>query len=452
MNPFQWRGMKTKLAAFWESLKTSFWFLPSLMVVAAIGLSYGIIYIDRHWIAKEWLLYGLLYTGGLDGAREILSTIAGSAITVAGVIFSITMVALTLTTNQFGPRLLRNFTRDRGNQIVLGIFIGTFIYCLLVSRTIQVEGNETYFPRFAVSFSILLAVIDVGVLVYFINHVASSIQADQVVDNVSNELHSAIYRLFPHEREGTSVAAPRRPAPPALKHLPGQVVAGIEGYLVAIDADHLLHLAQKHDLVMQTHHRLGDFVFPTVPIVSYSPTRDLDADFDKSVRRSFVVESQRTSRQDVEFAVSKLVEVAVRALSPSINDPFTAMSCINRLGAALSLISRREFPVTQWYDSGGNIRLHLQVITFDDLLEAAFDQIRLYSSGNYDVQMRLLQTLRMLAATAGQQDHLEIIRRHAGLIRAGVKHDHADEEVFTRVDYQYRSVLEQVAARKDGHH
>ncbi len=147
------------------------------------------------WVDK----LGWIYTRGPDGARAVLSTIAGSMITVAGVVFSVTIVALSLASNQFGPRLLRNFMRDRGNQIVLGTFVATYLYCLLVMRTVQGMDGSQFVPHLSVTVAILMAVASLGVLIYFIHHVAVSIQAPELIANVAHELHEAIDRLFPEE-------------------------------------------------------------------------------------------------------------------------------------------------------------------------------------------------------------------------------------------------------------
>ena len=202
--------MKTKLINLWEALHTSFWFLPALMTFAAIGLSFATIALD--WVVQESLLkrVALVWIGGIEGARQLLSTIAGSMITVAGVVFSITIVVLALASSQFGPRLLRNFMRDRGNQVVLGTFIATFTYCLLVLRSIHGGDGTPFVPYISVSLGIALALVSVAVLIYFIHHVSVIIQAPTVIAMVAAELEDGIERLFP-EKLGQGGSMPERP-------------------------------------------------------------------------------------------------------------------------------------------------------------------------------------------------------------------------------------------------
>lgn len=191
--------MKTKILHFLEQIRTSFWFIPSLMAFSAIILSYVMVQLDKSQILHVGLLDTVLYSGSAEGSRTVLSTIAGSMITVAGVVFSITIVALTMAASQFGSRLLRNFMGDRVNQIVLGAFIATFLYCLLVLQSIHYDGKEIFVPRVATSLSLILVLADFGILIYFFHHVSVLLQAEKVIESVSRELSGTINRLFPEE-------------------------------------------------------------------------------------------------------------------------------------------------------------------------------------------------------------------------------------------------------------
>lgn len=174
-----------RLANLWESLRTSYWFVPTLMTAGGVALSFASVHLDERVNYKWVRTVGWIWAGGAEGARQVLSTIAGSMITVAGVAFSITIVALTLASNQFGPRLLRNFVRDAGNQIVLGTFIATFVYCLLVLRTVRGEDDTEFVPYVSVTLGVAFALTSLGVLIYFIHHVAISIQAENLIASVA---------------------------------------------------------------------------------------------------------------------------------------------------------------------------------------------------------------------------------------------------------------------------
>jgi uncharacterized membrane protein len=230
--------MKAKLINFWEALHTSFWFLPALMTFGAIGLSFATIALD--WLVKERLLkrVALVWIGGIEGARQLLSTIAGSMITVTGVVFSITIVVLALASSQFGPRLLRNFMRDRGNQVVLGTFIATFTYCLLVLRSIHGGDGAPFVPYISVSLGIALALMSVAVLIYFIHHVSVIIQAPTVIAMIATELEAGIERLFPEklDQSGSIPQTRHKPIPSNFDQHAKPIAASHTGYLQSIDS------------------------------------------------------------------------------------------------------------------------------------------------------------------------------------------------------------------------
>ena len=184
--------MKTMLLKYWDRIRSSFWFVPSAMALAAIAVAFATVAVDELMVEKVLQMPSWIYTGGADGASLLLSTIAGSMITIAGVVFSMTLVALSLASSQLGPRLLRNFMRDATNQMVIGTFVSTFAYCLLVLRTIRRADETLFVPHLAVSVGVLLAVVSLAVLIYIIHHVAVSIQADQVIAHVSEELIEGI--------------------------------------------------------------------------------------------------------------------------------------------------------------------------------------------------------------------------------------------------------------------
>jgi uncharacterized membrane protein len=192
--------MKTKLLKLWDSLRATFWLVPTLMAIMAIGLSFAMVALDEAVGNRVLEKVGWVWAGGPEGARGLLSTVAGSMITVAGVVFSITIVALSLASSQYGPRLLRNFVRDKGNQIVLGSFIATFVYCLLVLRTVRGDDGAHFVPAIAITLGMVLTLASLGVLIYFIHHVSISIQAATIIGLVSHELNEVIERLFPEKK------------------------------------------------------------------------------------------------------------------------------------------------------------------------------------------------------------------------------------------------------------
>ena len=436
--------MKAKLSALWESVSVSFWFIPGMLFLASIGLAQLMVYIDSAVPKLEPGLGPWFYEGSIDGARQFLSSLASAVITVAGVVFSITMVALTITSSQFGPRLLRNFMKDRTNQVILGAYIATYVYCLLVSNTLHTTGTSNETPRLAVSFGILLTIIDLGLLVYFLHHMAASIQATAIVENAYRDLLGSIDRMLPRKNRGMMLQEGRNPDDLQREALPPdapRVPAHIDGYLKAINEEGLMKLAIRHDLVIQAFYRPGHFVFSRTDLAGYWPKRPFDFDLDKAVRDCFVVGVQRTPLQDVEFSVTQLVEVALRALSPGINDSFTAMNCLDRLAEAVSVVQARPFPSAGRYDPDGRLRLVMDVTGFDGIMDAAFLQIRQNAGTKVDVSIRLLEVLRRLAETAVTDEQRTAVRRHAEEAHRAVSRHVSEPNDQQDVDERLRSVI-----------
>lgn len=392
------------------------------MAAGAVALSFATVELDRA-VEDRWLSSaGWAYAGGAEGASSVLETIAGSMITVAGVVFSLTLVALTLASSQFGPRLLRNFMRDTTNQLVLGTFVSTFLYCLLVLRSIRFTEGDVFVPHLSVTLGLLFAVASLGVLIYFIHHVSVSIQADQVVARVSTELLEGIDDLFP-EQIGAPASGPSdAPDAVALDRLDrdAQPVASVsDGYLQLIDADALMELAVEEDFVVLVLCRPGDYVVAGSPLAKISPGDKLDERIATRVNAVFALGEQRSPARDIEFAVRQLVEVAVRALSPGVNDPFTAVSCVDRLGSALCRVAQREFPSPYRQDEQGILRVVAPETTFRAIAEVAFNDIRAYARSSATVTIRLLHTVTTVAAFARRRGDRGVLREHAQMIARG---------------------------------
>ena len=412
-----------KLAKLWDSLHSSFWFVPTLMLVMAIGLSFVTIGIDQSTETNIIEKLGWAYSLGPNGSRAILSAIAGSMMSVATTAFSITIVALQLASSQFGPRLLRNFMRDTGNQVVLGTFIATFVYCLMVLRTINgVEENE-FVPHLAVTVGIGLAVASIGVLIYFIHHSAASIQVDRVIKKVGDDLDKTIDRLFPKQigRNGSqqSEAESLAAIPADFDRLSGSIQAPKSGYIQAIDDNQLMQIATKHNLLLRVEQRPGRFVVKGTQLMRVFPAEKIDRQLAAKIGDTFVLGIQRTEQQDLEFSIDQLVEIAARALSPGINDPFTAIRCIDQLSAALCHLVQQKIPSPYRYDDRHRLRVNAEPLEFADAIDAAFNQIRQYGQSSVAVTMRLLEAIATIAPFTHQKLDLTALKRHADAIERG---------------------------------
>ena len=427
--------IRARALSVWDEVRHSYWFLPSLMTAGAAVLAFVLIGVDGR-VGPEWIeQVSFLYGNRPEGARAVLSTIAGSMIGVAGVTFSITIASVVYASGQYGPRLLTNFMGDQGNQVTLGTFIATFLYCLLVLRTIRSAGEgegpdvvAAFVPHVAILVGLALAVASVGVLIFFIHHVPESIHVSNLIAGVGRDLERKIETLFP-ERIGsgeTTHAAERdddafTEVPDGFYEEARPVAADGAGYVTGIDAEALLDLATEHDLLVRIRHRPGDFVAPGDTLVlAWPPDRATD-DVDDAIRTAFAWGRQRTARQDVRFLVNELVEIAARALSPGVNDPFTAISCLDWLGAALKDLAGRDFPSPQRYDEAGALRVVAYPTTFDEFVGGVYGQLRSYVAADRNAALHALKTIGEVAGRISDDSQRAVLRHQADAIREGAE-------------------------------
>ncbi len=439
----------TKLRALWEGLRSSLWLIPTLMLMMAILLAFGMLTLDEFLRARFSGRISLVYNGGAEGARALLSSVAGSMITVAGVAFSMTVVALTLASQQFGPRLLRNFMRDRGNQIALGTFIATFVYCLLILRAVRGSDTTGSIPHASVTGGLVLAVASLGVLIYFIHHVTNSIRASTIVAAVGRDLDDAIERLFPSHM---GVAAPEGSELTTMTTIPDAwncrsafVTAHDTGYLQAIDSETLMRVAVTEDLVLDLPCRPGHFVQNGDVLLTGWPKERMTDAVIKKLNDAFILGDERTPLQDVEFCMNQLVEIAVRALSPGTNDPFTAIASIDRLGLALCKLACREFPLPYRYDQNACLRVITKPITFSGVTETAFNQIRQYGRGSVAVTIRLIETIGTIAERVHTDHARTALLNQAAMIERGSRealHEQWDRQA---VHERFKEVIKKLS-------
>lgn len=438
--------MRAKNFKYWHRVRSSFWFLPAIMAAGAVALAFVSVAFDKRvatWLAHNW---GLTFNGGAEGASSVLGIIAGSMITIAGVVFSMTLVALSLASSQLGPRLLRTFMRDTTTQVVLGVFVASFLYCLLVLRTIRRVEEIAFVPHLSVTLGVLFAVGSVGVLIYFIHHVSVSIQANEIVARVSKELIEGIDRLYPQDLGQASRHMPRE-APEAsfldaFDREARPIGARGDGYLQFIDEESLIALTMTEDVIIRLGHRPGQYVVAHSPICLVWPGNRVTEQLVDQLKSVFVLGNQQTASQDIEFAVNQLVEIAVRALSPGINDPFTAIACVDRLGSALCRLATRDTPSPYRYDSQNQLRVIAPANTFPLITDAAFNQIRQYGRSSAAVTIRLLETIAVVAGFAHRQEDRAALRRHVEMIARGALEGLLESEDRRQVDDRYKAACD----------
>ncbi len=424
--------MSVRLLGWLERLRSGYWFLPALMALGALVLAAATLAVDHSiTLARMPALRALGGLNGPAGARSLLSTVAGSLITVTGVVFSMTLVGLSLASQQFGPRLVGNFMRDRGNQLVLGAFIGTFLYCLMVLVTVRSAdtqlGIQSFVPHLSVAVAMVLTLLSLGVLIYFIHHAAESVQVSYVLARVGRGLTQQILS-FPQDdepeneepedeetggnRTGVGQAeADSEGGPPSTRpELPEDfgreaitVRATRAGYVQAIDLTGLVKLARENDAVLRLHHPPGSFLMLDGPLADIYPP-DAGDGLTGRIEPYYVLGAVRTPQQDPYFLFDQLLEVALRALSPSMNDPFTAMTCIDRMSEALNLLARRRLPDSYMTDEGGALRLVVPRPEVGELLEHLFGELRVNAAGDPMVARHLALSLRRMQASTSHTD------------------------------------------------
>ncbi|MFC6632362.1 DUF2254 domain-containing protein [Microbulbifer taiwanensis] len=388
--------MKQYLVHLGERLRSSFWSLPLLMILAAIALANLLRLVDASIDPARLTGLDWLRLRDPDSARALLSTIAGSTITVAGTVFSITVVALTLASNQFGPRLVRNFIRDRGTQVSLGIFLSTFVYALVTMRSIDTLGERASNYDLAVQTALLLALISIGFLIYFIHNVAQSIQVDNIAHRINREFHRAIEREYPRspgDNGGDKFDSERLELGSGWINIP----AGRGGYVQLVDREKLVALARAFDCCLQIQCHAGSYLHHWGTIGRIYQAKDSADELIPQVQSALQIGSLPTSEQDIVYSVRQLSQIAVRALSPGVNDPYTAYSCIDRLIEGLGTVLQRPQPPNCFSDADGRLRLVSCELEFTQLLDAALDEICEHGRSNGVVMRHLLNALSDLA-------------------------------------------------------
>ncbi len=440
--------MRTKIANLYERMQSSYWFIPSIMAVQAAALSTILLFIDLLNFEQEFFNLSWINLTGAAGARSILSTVANSMITVTGMVFSITIVSLSLTAQQYGPRLLQNFLRNRGNQIVLGTVTATYLYCLLVLRTVNEDGDQSFIPHLSILCALALAVVCVGMLIYFIHNITISIQVTNVIANVSRDLANTVEKLFPEKNP--HISNPRENELAMIDILPDgfaeqamPIKYDKAGYLQAIDHNGLLELASRHDLVLRILHRIGYFLMPDSALVEVFPAKAAnDKDLCKQINRHFITGRQRSQNHDFELLINELVEIAGRALSPGINDPFTAMTCIDHLVLALCDLAQRAFPAPDRGDQDNRIRVIDSPPSFRRILDLAFNQIRQYGRTHIAVTLHLLEGIKRIIPCTRFAEQRDALLRQAAMIDHGNQSSLHEVEDCQEVHAKYLEIFQ----------
>lgn len=407
-----------KLLFFWKELLATFWFVPVIIIGLAVVLSVSLVSLDNiiNIPQEGWIRFFLVNSS--DSARSILSTISGAMIGVAGTVFSITLVALTLASSQFGPRLIKNFMYVRLNQVVLGSYIATYLYCLLVLNAIKDGNGYTFIPSISILFAILVAVVNIILLIVFIHQIAVSIQADKVISDISDLISKQVETLFP-EKMGDELKEKKdfdedKVVSEYQKSI--SIKSTKSGYLQYIDSEALLLLVENNDSLLKLKHRPGSFLVKGGEIGVVFSNKDWQEESIDELLSQFVFGKTKTSQQDLEFSIHQMVEIAARALSPGVNDPYTAIACIDNLTATLCYLAQAKFPSKYRVDEDGKLRIIADVLDFEGVLDAAFNQIRQFSTGSTAVIIRLVEALVTIQNFTRREGHKKAIINHVEMV------------------------------------
>ena len=447
----------TKAENYWNQLTATLWFVPTIFVVGSILLAFLFVGID--YSVGERLGYFPRFFGiQPSGAKDMLAVIAGSTMTVAVTAFSITIVALTLASTQFSPRILRTFMRDSGSQIVLGILVGIFTYCIIVLRTIQDGGdnqNNSFVPSISVFFGIILGFVAVGCLIYFIHHVATSIQATSIVAHIAKETTGEIKRTFPTgevtdkiDRETAEILAGKNFT---------VINAERTGYVQNADGQELVKLAEKYDLILTMQRGIGQFVIEGLPILQvYSRNGGFapDAAQIKKLKKFYEIDDFRTVEGDVAFGLRQIVDIALKALSPAVNDTTTGIICVDYLSAILVCLAKRP-SCSSYLKSNGKLRLIMEQQKFEDFFDLAFNQIRQNAGGNVAIILRQLSSLNVLSkinlelpSETEKAERHELFKTQAGLL-----YELAEKTIPAKADLQliesYHRNIENLLSKRE---
>ncbi|MBA2670324.1 MAG: DUF2254 domain-containing protein [Gemmatimonadetes bacterium] len=412
-----------RLETWWDTTRSSLWFLPTIAVLLAVVLALVMVYIDFRFedgLRDRRTDYPWLFGAGSDGARGVLTAIAGSVMTVIGTVFSITIVGLQLASSQFTPRVLRQFTGDRVNQTVLAVYIGTFTYSILVLRTVRDDTDSLtgFIPFVSVAFAIVLALVCILMLILFIHHMSMQMQVSFILHRATEETMQVIDSYFRDEIE----MVPQAPQYNYGNTQGFDVLSDSTGYLQHYDYDHLLDVAGRHKLTVRMLVPMGAYLNRRQAVARVWAERGEDGeepdleDAADAVRRAIVTGSERTLASDLPFGVRQIADIALKALSPGINDPTTATQALDRLSEVLAHAGRKEAPVRILYADDRPV-VFLPRIGFSELTSIAFTQIRHYGKADLVVMTHLARTIERIASLVSEKNQ-QVLVRHLELTRA----------------------------------
>ncbi len=424
-------------------LRTNFWLMPSIEVLASIVLFWATLEVDRAVYHGTFSLPAWVEAGSADTAREILLAVAAAIMTVIGINFSVTIVTLTLASTQFGPRMLRNFIRDRGTQLTLGTFVATAVYCVLVLLAIGPAEHGVFVPHLSVSVVFLLVLVDLAVLIYFLHHIAIQIQLPFVIASIARDLTRYLQVRRPDIRMCSGDQQDDREEVATLidtiESSGAMIRTPTGGYLQAIRYDMLIRKVSAANAVLRLPYRPGNFLVEDGELAAVWPPEAADR-VTRCLKRAQVTGPVRTLAQDPAFGIDQLVEIAIRALSPAVNDTYTALACVDWLANTLCKLAKVWTPAQAYRDRAGAIRVICEQVSYENLVERSFDKIRQASRGMPALLMRQLESLRAIMEQTVDADQARILMDQAAMIQRSSLESVPEESDRADVENRYSAV------------
>jgi uncharacterized membrane protein len=409
---------RASLRRLLDRLQSSYWFIPLVMAILGFLLARLMYQVDLRIPGTRLSTQEFIYSGSAEGARTILLGLAGSILATAGVVYSLLTVPFSLVASQYGSRLLRLLLRDTTIQLVLGLFVGSFAYLLTVALAIPPATAEPTTPHLSISLGLYLSLACFGSLILLIHHIGVALQAPHMAAAANSELQAVLKEVIPISRR-QSVRQPDDAdvlIAGRIEREGDPIYAELQGYIQALDADLIRPLARKNNLVVRLVRKPGHFVQRGELVALVWPPRNIGPGIMANIRDSYQVGTSRTPTQDLEYGFNQLVEMAVRAMSPAINDPFTAMTCLDYIGAGLSVYAAEFEPITNVYDDSGHLRLIMDPQSFAQVLDAALNMIRQASRNNPEVLLHMLDALEEVGKRTPFPEQRAEILRHVNLV------------------------------------
>ena len=433
-----------KLLFFWKELLATFWFIPVLLIILAVILSIGLVTLDGYVEIPKDSWFRFFIVENVESARSILVTISGAMIGVAGTVFSVTLVALTLASTQFGPRLIKRFMYVRLNQVVLGSYISTYLYCLLILNTVKEAGSYTYIPSISILVAILFASLNIILLIIFIHRIAVSIQADRVVSDIAEFMSNQTETLFP-EKIGTETDKKEENITinEQVYAIKTPVKSNRSGYLQYISSDSLVSFLKEHNAILVLDYRPGKYVVNKQQIGTLYTKTSIEEKTNDQVLNEFVIGKLKTSQQDLEYSIHQMVEIASRAISPGINDPYTAITCIDYLSATLCYLAQAKFPSKYRYDEKNELRIVADTINFEGILDTSFNQIRQFSSNIPSVTIKLMEALTTILSFTVNEKQKKAVIKHAIMVLNNGRNNFSEENDIKALESRAEKIFHQ---------